>query len=195
MPIQEQPLSTYMEVSTLFIIAIGLSLDSFAISLTNGFTIRPLGPRQILTISLCLTVFQSLMPLIGWLAGMGLRQYIMAIDHWIAFGLLTAIGLKMIYDGTKRKFVKQEQELKILTLIGQSIATSVDALVVGISLAFINGSIFPPIIIIGLITFVFSITGLYLGKLYQSVVVTKFEVAGGLILIGIGITILTEHIL
>ena len=101
----------------------------------------------------------------------------------------------MIYDGTKRKFVKQEQELKILTLIGQSIATSVDALVVGISLAFINGSIFPPIIIIGLITFVFSITGLYLGKLYQSVVVTKFEVAGGLILIGIGITILTEHIL
>lgn len=183
-----------MEITTIILIAIGLSMDSFAISITNGFTIRELKISKVLTIALSLAIFQAIMPVIGWLTGIGLKKYIMAADHWIAFVLLTIIGLKMIYEGTKKKKGNQGTELKILTLVGQSIATSIDALVVGISFAFVNISIFTPILIIGLTTFIISMAGLYLGKLYSSKVDKKIEIIGGLILIGIGVKILIEHL-
>lgn len=183
-----------MDIATIILIAVGLSMDTFAISITNGFTIKELGISKILTISLYLTVFQAIMPVIGWLTGVGLKNYIMETDHWVAFGLLTIIGLKMIYEGTKKKKEKKERELRILTLIGQSIATSIDALVVGISFAFINTAILTPILIIGLTTFIFSMTGLYLGKLYSYKVDKRLELIGGLILIGIGTKILIEHL-
>lgn len=183
-----------MDIATIILIAVGLSMDTFAISITNGFTIKELGISKILTISLYLTVFQAIMPVIGWLTGVGLKNYIMETDHWVAFGLLTIIGLKMIYEGTKKKKEKKERELRILTLIGQSIATSIDALVVGISFAFINTAISTPILIIGLTTFIFSMTGLYLGKLYSYKVDKRLELIGGLILIGIGTKILIEHL-
>ncbi len=91
-----------MDIISIILIAIGLSMDSFAVSIVNGFTIRDLNVKRILTISLSLAIFQALMPLIGWLIGIGLEKYIREIDHWIAFSLLTFLGLKMIYDGVKK---------------------------------------------------------------------------------------------
>jgi manganese efflux pump family protein len=183
-----------MDIATLIFIAVGLSMDTFAISITNGFTIRDLRISKVLTISLYLTVFQATMPVIGWMTGIWMKKYIMTTDHWIAFSLLTIIGLKMIYEGTKEKKEKQKSELRILILVGQSIATSIDAMVVGISFAFVKISIFTPILIIGLTTFILSLAGLYLGKLYSSKVDKKLGLIGGLILIGIGTKILIEHL-
>ncbi len=183
-----------MNYFELVLVALGLSMDSFAISITNGFTIRELKIKQILTISLYLSIFQALMPVVGWLVGIELKKSIMAIDHWIAFFLLAIIGLKMIYEGLRKRKGNKKIEMNILTLIGISIATSIDALVVGVSFAFLNLLIVIPILIIGLITFLFSISGLYLGKLYGQRIDKKIEVIGGLILVGLGTKILVEHL-
>ena len=169
-------------------------MDSFVISITNGITIKKLTPAQGLIIAFSLSVFQTVMPVIGWFAGVGLKKYIMAADHWIAFVLLSFIGIKMMYDGFTDKSGKRSVDLKMLTLFGQSLATSVDALVVGFSFAFIRTSILVPVLVIGSITFLVSVAGLYLGKLYRSKTGKKLEVLGGLILLGIGIKILMEHL-
>lgn len=183
-----------MGIPTLILIAIILSMDSFAISISSGFTIRELNIKKILTVALFLSFFQAMMPVAGWLAGIGLKKNIAATDHWIAFILLLLIGLKMIYEGLKKRKSEKEITLNILTLIGLSIATSIDAMVVGTTFAFLNISIITPILIIGLVTFSFSIAGLYLGKLYGRKFNKKVEIAGGLILIGLGTKILIEHL-
>lgn len=186
-----------MNIISIIILSIGLSMDTFAVSITSGFTIRELKIKKILTISLCFSFFQAFMPVIGWLAGLGLKIYIMAIDHWIAFFLLSLIGLKMIYEGIKKRNENKENkktEMNILNLIGLSIATSIDALVIGISFAFMDTSIILSILIIGLVTFLFSISGIYIGKLYGQKIDKKIEIIGGLILIGLGTKILLEHI-
>lgn len=169
-------------------------MDTFAISVSNGMTIQELKIRQGLTIALYLTFFQTLMPVIGWMAGLGLKSYIMAMDHWIAFGLLSAIGARMIYEGLKEKKDKPATDLKVVRLIGQAIATSIDSLVIGLSFVFLKITILKPVLIIGLTTFIASVSGLYLGKLYSTRIDKKLEVFGGLILIGIGTKILIEHL-
>lgn len=183
-----------MNIISIIIIAIGLSMDSFAVSVTNGLIIRDLNAKRILTISFSLTIFQALMPLIGWFAGIGIEKYINEFGHWIAFSLLSFIGLKMIYDGLKKNEIVKDNELKILTLIGQSFATSIDAFVVGVSFALLNLSIVIPMLIIGLITFIVSIIGLLLGKYLVERIGKKVEIFGGIVLIGIGIKILIEHL-
>jgi len=183
-----------MDIITIILIAVGLSMDSFAVSVTNGLTINDLNVRKILTISFSLAFFQSLFPLLGWLAGIGIEKYIREFDHWIAFLLLLFIGGKMIYEGFQKNGIKEKSELKILTLIGQSIATSIDAFAVGISFAFLNLSITTPVLLIGIVTFIASIIGLHIGKYLGKKIGKSVEIFGGIVLIGIGVKILVEHL-
>ena len=181
-------------MNILIIIALGLSIDSFAVSVANGLTIKNITLKDKLKISSSLSIFQALMPLIGWLAGKGIADYIKNFDHWIAFILLTFIGSKMIYESFSKKVQKNNSKLKNSTLIAQSIATSIDALAVGISLALLNVQIIIPIIIIGVITFLASIIGLQIGKYIGNRFEKSIEIFGGIVLIGIGIKILIEHL-
>ena len=183
-----------MNIISIVIIAVGLSMDSFAVSIANGLSIRELNLKKILIITSSLAIFQALMPLLGWFIGTGYKKYIIVIDHWIAFLLLSFIGLKMIYEGVKKNNNSEKSELKIPILIGQSFATSIDAFAVGISFAFLNLSITKPVLIIGVITLIISFIGLSLGK-FLGIKFGKFaEIFGGLVLIGIGIKVLIEHL-
>lgn len=135
-----------------------------------------------------------MMPVIGWLAGLGLKDIIMGIDHWIAFGLLGFIGVKMIYDSTKSEDGKEE-DITLLVGLTLAVATSIDALMVGLSFAFLETSILIPIMIIGMVTFVLSLIGFKFGSGMGRVFGNKIKILGGLILILIGIRILVEHLL
>jgi putative Mn2+ efflux pump MntP len=133
------------------------------------------------------------MPIIGWLAGLSLRDYISAIDHWIAFGLLSFIGCKMIYESiTVQSSKKEINPLNVYVLLVLSVATSIDALAVGVSFAFLKVSIVTPVIIIGTVTFLLSYLGVYIGDRIGHFFENKIEIAGGILLIGIGIKILVE---
>ncbi len=183
-----------MDTISIILIAIGLSMDSFAVSVTNGLTIKNLNLKRTLTICFSLAFFQSLMPLIGWFTGKGIEKYIKEFDHWIAFLLLSFIGIKMIYEGIRKNDISKDSELEILTLIGQSIATSIDAFAIGISFAILKLSIVTPVFIIGLITFCASLMGLHLGKYFGKKSGKSVKILGGLVLFGIGLKILIEHI-
>ena len=183
-----------MDILSIIMIAIGLSMDSFAVSISNGLTIRNLNKKKAVLIAISLAVFQALMPFIGWFAGLRIEKYIEAFDHWIAFGLLLFIGAKMIFEALINDEESKGKELRFITLIGQSIATSIDALAVGISFAILKMEIITPVIIIGIVTFIFSILGLQLGKYFGKKLGKYVEIFGGLVLIGIGVKILLEHL-
>ncbi|NOR88381.1 MAG: hypothetical protein GQ527_12300, partial [Bacteroidales bacterium] len=142
-----------------------------------------------------LAFFQAIFPWIGWFAGSAIESQIKSIDHWLAFFLLSFIGLKMIADGRKKEErVAKIESLKFSRLIGQSIATSIDALAVGVSFAFLEINIYSSMIIIGAITFLFSMIGLKLGKTIGQHTKSKIEIFGGTLLILIGLKILLEHL-
>jgi putative Mn2+ efflux pump MntP len=184
-----------MSIASLLMIAVGLAMDAFAVSITSGITIKNCGLRHALLIAFFFGGFQALMPAVGWLAGLTLKSSIMAFDHWVAFALLSAIGGKMIYESTVLE--KAERECTVLTfhvLLGLSVATSIDALAVGVTFAVLDVVIAGPIIVIGLVTFALSFLGVWLGKRMGRFFEEKIEIAGGLILIGIGMKILVEHV-
>ncbi len=184
-----------MDTLTLLLIAFGLAMDAFAVSISNGTTIKHQRTNHALRIGIFFGSFQALMPLIGWSAGLNLRDLISGVDHWIAFGLLTFIGCKMIYES--KKMDAREKEAKPLnrpTLLMLSIATSIDALAVGISFAFLQISIVTPILVIGVVTFALSFLGVLTGSKIGHFFEKKIEILGGLILIGIGVKILIEHL-
>ncbi len=184
-----------MSIFTIFFIAVGLSMDAFAVSVTSGFAISRLKIRHALRIALFFGGFQAAMPVVGWLAGSGLKNLITGIDHWIAFGLLLAIGVKMIYESAKLKEDKKPVDcMRLGTLLALSVATSIDALAVGLSLSFIAVPIITPSIIIGIVTFFISFAGVYIGKKVGHFFESKLEIAGGIILIAIGIKILVGHL-
>lgn len=183
-----------MDLITIILIAIGLSMDSLAVSIASGVTIKYFKLKNVFKIAIFLAMFQGLMPVVGWAAGIGFKQYIESYDHWIAFLLLSFLGVKMIVDGNKEDEKNPCNPLKMAVLIGLSIATSIDALAVGVSFAFLNISIITPVLIIGLTTFLVSVSGLYLGIKIGAKYDFKIELIGGIILIGIGIKILIEHI-
>ena len=181
-------------MDTVFI-AMGLAMDAFAVSITSGLTIKSLQIRHALRIALFFGVFQAVMPLVGWLAGLSVRAFIAEVDHWIAFGLLCFIGGKMIYEGFRMKPVEDKQDpLKMSVLLLLSVATSIDALAVGITFAFLHVSILLPVLVIGVITFLFSFTGVYMGDRLGHFFENKIEIVGGLVLIGIGVKIVIEHV-
>jgi len=183
-----------MDIPTIILIAFSLAMDAFAVSIANGITITHQRHRSALTMAIFFGAFQMFMPIIGWLAGLGLKEFIMGIDHWIAFGLLAFIGVKMIHDSTKKEIDKKEKRLNIDTLLTLSIATSIDALMVGLSFAFLQTYIATPIIIIGIVTFTLSLAGFFFGNTAGYLFGNKIKIIGGLILIGIGIRILIEHL-
>lgn len=171
-------------------------MDAFAVSITSGLTIHRLKVRHALIIATFFGGFQAIMPVIGWLAGLTVQEYIAAIDHWLAFALLSLVGGKMIYEST---FMDEEKErknpLNIYVLLILSIATSIDALAVGLSFSFLNVSIILPAIAIGVITFILSFSGVYIGDKFGHFFENKIEIFGGLILIAIGLKILLEHLI
>ena len=184
-----------MDTLSLLLIAFGLAMDAFAVSISNGITIKHQRTNHALRIGIFFGSFQALMPLIGWSAGLTLRDLISGVDHWIAFGLLSLIGCKMIYESTKMDAQKKETfSLSLWMLLMLSIATSIDALAVGISFAFLNISIVTPIIVIGTVTFMLSFLGVLIGNKAGHFFERKIEVIGGLILIGIGVKILIGHL-
>ncbi len=174
-------------------IGIGLAMDSFAVSIANGIKATEIKIKYPLKIAFSFGFFQAFMPLIGWLIGTGFKTLISTVDHWVAFILLGIIGAKMIYESFKIEEEKMPPLLKNRVLLMQSVSTSIDALIVGTSLAFLNFPIFISVILIGIITFIFSFCGVYVGKKFGSFLESKAEIAGGLILIGIGLKILLNH--
>jgi len=184
-----------MDYFTICGIAVGLSMDAFAVSITSGFVTKNLKVRQAFRMAIFFGSFQAIMPIIGWMSGLFIRNLIASYDHWIAFALLSFIGLKMIYESLNPE--KDEHKacpMEFQRLIILSIATSIDALAVGFSLSFLNLQIIIPAIIIGIITFSISFLGVFLGKQFGHIFENRLEQIGGLILIGIGIKILFEHL-
>ncbi len=180
----------------IIVIAVGLSMDAFAVSVVSGSTYKQLHVKHALRMAAFFGGFQALMPLVGSLAGLSMKQYITVCDHWIAFGLLSAVGGKMIYESFKIKSVEDSPDpSKILVLLVLAIATSIDALVIGITLSLITTSIGLAVTTIGLITFVLSYLGVLIGKRFGHFFENKIEIVGGLILIAIGVKILVEHLL
>ena len=184
-----------MDLFTIILIAIGLAMDAFAVSIANGISIKSQKRKNAFIIAAFFGGFQMFMPVIGWLAGLGLEELIMGVDHWIAFGLLAFIGSRMIYDSAKEEDLKRDSNLRIHNLLTLSVATSIDALMVGLSFAFIQTAIATPILIIGLVTFLLSFIGFYFGNIIGQVLGNKIKVIGGVILIGIGLKILLEHLI
>ncbi|TES91955.1 MAG: manganese efflux pump [Candidatus Cloacimonadota bacterium] len=184
-----------MSIITIIFIAFGLAIDAFAVSVTSGITIKNLRINNALKIAVFFGLFQAVMPVIGWLTGLSLRDFISGVDHWIAFGLLSLIGCKMIYESTKIGSSKKEiNPLNVYVLLILSIATSIDALAIGVSFAFLQLSIATPVIVIGTVTFLLSFLGVFVGNRFGHFFENKIEIAGGLVLIGIGIKILVEHL-
>ncbi len=183
-----------MSIPTVILIAMGLSMDAFAVAVTSGFTVTRLKVGHAMRIALFFGVFQAVMPIVGWLAGSGLKEVVKGVDHWIAFALLSAIGAKMIYESRKLNKAGDKADcLKLVVLLTLAVATSIDALAVGLSLSFLKVEILAPSAIIGAVTFLMSFAGVYIGKKFGHFFESKLEVAGGLILIGIGLKILIEH--
>ncbi|MDL2283412.1 manganese efflux pump MntP family protein [Odoribacter sp. OttesenSCG-928-G04] len=177
---------------TIILIALGLSMDSMAVSISSGIYMNRFSFRQSLKIALVMGIFQGGMTLLGWLAGASFSSYIKEIDHWVAFILLGYLGGKMIYES-----LKQEKEaissLSNKTLLTLAIATSIDALAVGIGFAFLETNIYIPAIIIAITTFLLSFLGISFGCRFSKAKKVNVEFFGGVILVAIGMKILLEH--
>jgi len=171
-------------------------MDAFAVSIVSGATYKQLKTRHAFRIALFFGAFQAIMPLLGALAGLTIKDYIADYDHWIAFALLTAVGGKMIYESFKIKKPRQNlnpSNLHVLLVL--SVATSIDALAVGMTLSFLATGIFTAVTIIGLITFALSYLGVYIGKSFGHFFENKIEALGGIILIALATKILLSHLL
>ena len=182
-----------LEFFSIFFIAVGLAMDAFAVSVSNGVSVRGFGVKESALQGFYFGVFQFLMPVIGYLLGSTVQAYIEAVDHWIAFGLLAAIGINMIRESRG----EEEKVNCVLTpkvLLVQAIATSIDALAVGMSFALLKVDIFFAAGVIGVVAFVISFIGGTLGKKLGDMLQSKAELAGGLILICTGLKILVEHL-
>ena len=185
-----------MGILEFFLTGVGLSMDAFAVSVCKGLGMRKIHYGHMLTVALFFGVFQALMPLVGWLLGRQFEQYITAFDHWIAFGLLVLIGGNMIVGAWKEEpeQTAADDTLDLKQLVLLAIATSIDALAVGISFAFLNVNIWLAITIIGLTTLVLSAIGVFVGNRFGTRYQKKATIAGGVILVLLGLRILLEHL-
>ena len=178
----------------ILLIAVSLAMDAFAVSVSNGVSVRGFGKAHAVKQGIYFGSFQCMMPILGWVLGSSVRTYIEAVDHWIAFGLLAVIGLNMIKESMSDEEEAGEGELTVKVLVLQAIATSIDALAVGISFAVLQVNILQAAAIIGVVAFVFSFIGGVLGKSIGGLLQGKAELAGGVVLILIGCKILIEHL-
>lgn len=182
-----------MSLWELFIIAVGLSMDAFAVSVCKGLSVPALRPVHSLTCGLYFGAFQALMPLLGWLLGVQFQSMITSIDHWIAFVLLSIIGANMVRE-SRGEEEHVDDSFTPGAMLPLAVATSIDALAVGVTFAFLQVSILPAVTFIGLTTFLLSSIGVWVGALFGSKFQSKAELAGGLILILMGLKILLEHL-
>ena len=182
----------------LFLIGVGLSMDAFAVSVCKGLAMKKVNKKQAVVIGLYFGGFQALMPFLGWLLGIRFQKYIVSVDHWIAFVLLVFIGGKMVVEAVREKGEKEIGEMDLplnhKEMLVLAVATSIDALAVGITFAFLDVPIAEAVIIIGCTTFVLSILGVVVGNYFGSRYKKKAEITGGIILILMGLKILLEHL-
>lgn len=187
-----------MELWTIILTGFALAMDAFAVSITKGMTLKKINFYIAAKIAIFFGAFQGIMPFIGWFAGIRFESYITSIDHWIAVILLSFIGLKMIFEAYEENrnpelTVTYDNDLSNKELIVLSIATSIDALAVGVTFAFLNIDILPVCLSIGIITFVLCFLGVIIGKNLGSIFKNYAQIIGGVILILIGFNILNEH--
>lgn len=184
----------YVRFWELFILAVGLSMDAFAVSICKGLSIRGLLPRHAVIVGLWFGAFQALMPAIGWLLGASFADMIASVDHWIAFVLLSLIGGNMIREALKGEEADCDPSLAPLTMLLLAVATSIDALAVGVTFAFLRVDILPAVALIGVCTFVISAAGVKIGNVFGARYKSKAELFGGAVLVLIGLKILLEHL-
>jgi manganese efflux pump family protein len=184
-----------MDFITILLIAVGLCFDTFAVSISCGLMRKEIHFFDASKIAITFAAFQAMMPFLGWLIGIKIQNIISSIDHWVAFILLLIIGSKMIYEGMKKKEQQKSFDpLKPLILAGMSVATSIDAFIVGISFGFIGVNILFPVVVIGSVTFIVAMLGILFGKKTGNLFGKKMEIIGGLLLAGIGVKILFQHL-
>jgi len=183
-----------MSFITVLLIAVGLGIDAFSVAIGIGAANNKKSWVPVLRLAAAFGLFQFVMPIIGWLAGLTVVEIIESFDHWIAFGLLTLVGGKMIREGFEKESVEEyEDQTRGWPLLMLSVATSIDALAVGFSFSVLKNPILLPAIIIGVVCFLMTVTGMLFGKVLAKIFGKKVEIFGGLVLIAIGIKILIDH--
>ena len=183
-----------MGLLELFVIAVGLSMDAFAVSICKGLSVRELKPKHALTVGVYFGGFQMLMPLIGFALGVRFQSFITSIDHWIAFVLLGLIGANMIRESREQDEENLSDSFSFGTMLPLAVATSIDALAVGVTFAFLQVSILPAVCFIGATTFILSCIGIRIGHVFGLKYKSRAELFGGAVLILMGIKILFEHL-
>jgi putative Mn2+ efflux pump MntP len=185
-----------LDLLEILIIAFGLSLDAFAVSLGISSSGRATAQSDSIRLSFHFGLFQSLMPIVGWLAGSTVEPLIAQFDHWVAFGLIAFVGFRMVKSGLSNEpLLNAANPTRGKTLVVLSLATSIDALVIGFSLAFLRTDVVFPSIVIGLVTFVVSYGGMRAGKWLSSRYGPKLEIVGGVVLLVIGAEVLASHLM
>lgn len=183
-----------MRFAELFLLAVGLSMDAFAVSVCKGLSIQRLKLRHALIVGAWFGAFQALMPVIGWLLGSAFTDMIEAVDHWIAFALLALIGGNMIREALGHEEEEADPSLAPVTMLLLAVATSIDALAVGVTFAFLRVDILWAVSLIGVCTFLISAAGVKVGNVFGARYKSKAELAGGVVLVLIGLKILLEHL-
>ncbi len=184
-----------MSFWSLVLIAIALSMDALAIAVASGMAIRNLQLHHALKIAFAFGLFQAVMPVVGGLAGLGLQAYVTRYDHWVCFAILTVLGVKMVYESFQLKEIEEEKDpLNSSVLLILAVATSIDALAVGITMGLSHMRILGPACLIGLITFVISLAGVYVGRHSRHLNERVMECLAGVVLIGIGVKLVLQHL-
>ena len=181
-----------MSILEIIFTALGLTMDAFAVSICKGLSLKKVSFKNAILVGTYFGLFQGLMPLIGYFLGFKMKDAIMSIDHWIAFILLGIIGLNMILDSFKKESIDDNLEFK--TMITLAIATSIDALAIGITFAFLEVNIYFAVTLTAIITFIISALGVKIGNIFGNKYSSKAEIFGGIVLILMGIKILLEHL-
>jgi putative Mn2+ efflux pump MntP len=184
-----------MGITELLFIAVGLSMDAFAVAICKGLSMKKMDYRQAILTGCFFGGFQALMPLLGFLLATQFKEYITAVDHWVALVLLASIGINMIRESREEKCENVGNDFNVKRMLILSLATSIDALAVGVTFAFLDVKILPAVLIIGVTTFIFSFAGVKIGNVFGAKFKSKAELAGGIILIAMGLKIFLEHIL
>ena len=182
-----------MSIITLFTLAVGLAMDAFAVSVCKGLAMRKINIRKTFLVGLWFGGFQALMPLVGYFLGIQFKEKITAIDHWIAFLLLAIIGINMIKEALSDEEESTSASLEVKEMFVLAVATSIDALAVGITFAFLDVNIVEAVTVIGVVTLILSAIGVKVGNIFGTRYKSKAEIAGGVILILLGVKILLEH--
>jgi putative Mn2+ efflux pump MntP len=183
-----------MKFIELFLIGVSLAMDAFAVSIGKGLSLTKVRPRHAISAGVWFGGFQALMPIVGFFLGCSLAHIVERVDHWIAFGLLVIIGLNMIRETLSGDKEDHNADFGFRTMLIMAIATSIDALTVGVTMAFLNVNIWVAAMVIGVVTFAFSAVGVSLGSKLGSKVGSRAGIVGGAVLICLGIKILIEHL-